>query len=445
MKHLVPVIIYIVTILLALICVSADLSIYIVFMDKSLKPETYSSHHDWYAAMLINTDSTLDPSVDVVYVYDNVAHGFAARLTQSQLSILKGTPGVLSYHSDMPVKLDTTYTPKFLGLEPDAGLWPASSRGEDVIIGVVDTGVWPESASFNDEGFSPVPNRWRGACETGPGFGPSSCNNKLIGARRFNKGLLAHNPNLTLSNTTPRDTEGHGTHTSSTAGGSPVPGASFFGYSQGIASGMAPRARVAMYKALWDEGAYTSDVLAAIDSAISDGVDVISLSLGLDGAPLYKDPIAIASYAAMEKGIVVVASSGNRGPGLGQLHNGTPWLTTVAATTVDRLFSGEVRLGDGTSINGESIYPGKPIVVKDLPLVVLGNCTDKKKLKENRHSIVVCDANDYIDLYLATQTVQAIENINLINIFLKFVVQSIEFKADSLGILTDHPNLVLGI
>jgi subtilisin family serine protease len=401
-----PVITYIVTILLALKCVSADPSIYIVFMDKSFMPETYSSHHDWYNAMITNTDSTLDPLAGVVYVYDNVAHGFAARLSQPQLSILKNAPGVLSYHSDMPVNLDTTYTPKFLGLEPDAGLWPASGRGEDVIIGVVDTGVWPESASFNDEGFSAVPKRWRGACETGPGFGPSSCNNKLIGARTFNKGLLAHNPNLTLSNTTPRDTDGHGTHTSSTAGGSPVPGASFFGYSQGTASGMAPRARVAMYKALWDEGRYASDVLAAIDRAVSDGVDVISLSLGFDGVPLYKDPIAIASYAAMEKGIVLVASAGNEGPDLGLLHNGTPWLTTVAASTVDRVFGGEVQLGDGTSIIGESIYPGKPVVVKDLPLMFMGNCTDKKKLKENQHSIVVCDVNDDDALYLATQTVQ---------------------------------------
>lgn len=405
MKLLVPVITYTVTILLALTCVSAEPDIYIVYTDKSFMPESYSSHHDWYAAMLTNADSTLDPVMDLVYIYDNVAHGFAARVSRSQLSILKTTPGVLSYHSDMPVKPDTTHTPKFLGLEPDAGLWPASGRGEDVIIGVVDTGVWPESASFNDADFSPVPKRWRGACETGPGFGSSSCNNKLIGARAFNKGLLAHNPNLTLSNTTPRDTEGHGTHTSSTAGGSPVPGASFYGYSEGTASGMAPRARVAMYKALWDEGVYTSDILAAIDCAISDGVDVISLSLGQDGVPLYADPIAIASYAAMEKGVVVVASSGNEGPDLGLLHNGTPWLTTVAATTVDRIFSGEVQLGDGTTINGESIYPGKPVVVEDLPLKFMGNCTDKNKLKETRHSIVVCDVKDYIGL--AIQTVRA--------------------------------------
>ncbi|XP_078181534.1 subtilisin-like protease SBT3 [Carex rostrata] len=401
----IPVITWTVTVL-ALTCVSADPTIHIVYMDKSLMPKAYSTHHDWYNAILANTDNTSDPVQDILYVYDNVAHGFAARLTQSQLSLLKSTPGVLSYHSDMPVKPDTTYTPKFLGLDqPGAGLWPASGRGEDVIIGLVDTGVWPESASFNDMGFPPVPKRWHGACETGPGFGPSSCNNKLIGARAFNKGLLANNPNLTLSNTTPRDTEGHGTHTSSTAGGSAVPGASFFGYAEGTASGMAPRARVAMYKALWDEGAYTSDILAAADQAVYDGVDVISLSLGFNFVPFYKDPIAIAAYAAMEKGIVVIASAGNAGPDLGYLHNGTPWLTTVAASTVNRVFSGEVRFGDGTLIDAASIYPGKPVLLKDLPLKFMGNCTDEKMLKQTRHCIVVCSMKD--DISLALQTVSA--------------------------------------
>ncbi|KAJ4747727.1 Subtilisin-like protease SBT1.9 [Rhynchospora pubera] len=405
MELLIPLITYAITILPALRCAVADSAMHIVYVDKSFMPKVFSSHHDWYSSMLVTTSDTSDPVTDLMYVYDNVAHGFAARLSQSQLSHLETTPGVLSYQADMPVKPDTTYTPKFLGLDSGIGLWPASGRGEDVIIGVVDTGVWPESASFNDTGFSPVPKRWHGACETGPGFGSSSCNNKLIGARAFNKGLLANNPNLTLSNTTPRDTDGHGTHTSSTAGGSPVSGASFFGYSQGTASGIAPQARVAMYKALWDEGAYTSDILAAIDQAVYDGVDVISLSLGIDGLPFYKDPVAIASYAAMEQGIIVVASSGNEGPDLGLLHNGTPWLTTVAATTVNRVFSGVVRLGDGSSINGESIYLGKPVVVKNLPLKFMGNCTDKKNLKETRHSIVVCEVKKYIGL--ATQTVKA--------------------------------------
>ncbi|KAJ1703212.1 hypothetical protein LUZ63_002991 [Rhynchospora breviuscula] len=399
------------TILLALTCLtqvsfctSEDLTTYIIYTEKSLMPKAFSSHHDWYTAMLATAAATSSNVPYPVYVYDNAVHGFAARLSESQLSHLTNQPGILSFHPDTLVKRDTTYTPKFLGLQPDAGIWAASGEGKDVIIGVVDTGVWPESASFNDEGFPPPPKRWHGACETGPGFGPSSCNNKLIGARGFNKGLYANIPNLTLSNPTPRDTDGHGTHTSSTAGGSPVQGASYFGYAKGIASGIAPRARVAMYKALWDEGAYTSDILAAIDQAIVDGVDIISLSLGLDGRPLYSDPIAVASFAAMERGVIVVASAGNEGPLLGYLHNGTPWLTTVAASTVDRVFAGEIRLGDGTYIVGKTLYPGSPVVLKDMPLVFMGTCTNETALRAVQNKIVVCDAR-HIFLGYPIQTV----------------------------------------
>ncbi|KAJ3677894.1 hypothetical protein LUZ60_001697 [Juncus effusus] len=374
-------------------CMSINYPTYIVHMDKSSMPKAFSSHDMWYTSMLASTVES-DVATDIIYTYDNAIHGFAAKLSPSQLSHLKDNPGILSFHLDMPMKRDTTYTPKFLGLQTDSGLWSVPSQGEDVIIGMVDTGIWPESASFNDNSFGPVPKRWRGTCETGPGFGPSSCNKKLIGARAFNKGLLAQNPNLTLSTTTPRDTDGHGTHTSSTAGGSPVIGASFFGYGLGTANGIAPRARLAMYKALWEEGGYESDVIAAIEQAIIDGVDVLSLSLGLDGVPLYKDPVAIASYSAMERGVIVVASSGNEGPDLGLLHNGIPWLTTVGASTVDRVYACKIQLRDGMLITGESIYLGSPSLLKNLPLVFVDDCTNKTLLKRARGKIILCYPND---------------------------------------------------
>ncbi|KAL0360848.1 UNVERIFIED_CONTAM: Subtilisin-like protease SBT3 [Sesamum radiatum] len=330
---------------------STDSDTYIVHMDLTAMPKAFSSHHSWYLTTLssVSDNTKATTSSNLVYAYTNAINGFSAVLSSNELDAIKNSPGYVSSIRDTTVKVDTTQSYRFLGLNSDNGAWPASDYGKDVIVGVVDTGVWPESRSFNDDGMTEIPARWRGECESGTKFNSSLCNKKLIGARYFNKGLLAKNPNLTISMNSARDTDGHGTHTSSTAAGSYVEGASFFGYASGTARGMAPNARVSMYKALWDEGAYLSDVLAAIDQAILDGVDVISLSLGIDGLALYADPVAVAAFAAMEKGIFVSTSSGNEGPYLETLHNGTPWVLNVAAGTIDREFQGTISLGNGAS------------------------------------------------------------------------------------------------
>lgn len=371
-------------------------------MELSAMPRAFSGHHSWYASIVATaaaaTSNSISATSNLIYVYDHAIHGFSARLTPSQLEQLKKSHGYLSSYREMPVTVDTTHTPEFLHLSSDFGLWPASNYGKDVIIGVVDTGIWPESESFNDNGMTAVPARWKGACEKGTAFSSSACNRKLIGARAFNKGLLARNPNLTIAVNSPRDTEGHGTHTSSTAAGNYVPNASFFGYAPGTARGMAPRARLAMYKALWDEGVSMSDIIAAIDQAISDGVDVISLSLGFNSVPLYRDPIAMAAFTAMEKGIFVTTSAGNRGPDLRILHNGTPWVATIGAASIDRDFAGIIDLGDGSSIVGQSLYPGSPPSTKHaLPLVFMGSCGNGTLLKKVRHKMVVCDGNNSLD------------------------------------------------
>ncbi|MED6200316.1 hypothetical protein PIB30_083882 [Stylosanthes scabra] len=367
-------------------------------------PKPFSSHHDWYKATLSslsleNDHNTPLPSNKLIYSYKNVMNGFSASLTPQEHELIKASPGYISSALDVKVKLHTTHTPKFLGLNPSFGAWPSSQYGKDVIVGVVDTGIWPESESFKDNngGFSNVPSRWKGQCENSIHFNSSNCNKKLIGAKFFNKGFIAHNPKITLHMSSTRDIEGHGTHTSSTAAGSIVHNVSYFGYANGTATGIAPMAHLAMYKALWGDASYATDVIAAIDSAIEDGVDVLSLSFGFDDLPLDSDPVAIATFAAVEKGIFVAASGGNDGPDLQSLHNGTPWVITVAASTVDRKFYGTLVLGNGVEITGLSLYPG-PNVISHTSIVYMGICNNTKELHKVKDKIVVCEGNRLVSL-----------------------------------------------
>ncbi|KAJ8763281.1 hypothetical protein K2173_026182 [Erythroxylum novogranatense] len=377
---------------------------YIVHMDLSAMPKAYSGKHGWFFAILSSvlddsssrssTSLSTISSSKLLYSYDHVINGFSASLTPSELEALKGSPGYISSIKDLPVKKDTTHSTKFLGLTPNSGAWKVSNFGEDVIIGVVDTGVWPESESYKDDGMPEVPKRWKGVCESGTQFNSSMCNRKLIGARAFNRGLAAKFPNITISMNSTRDVEGHGTHTSSTAAGNFVQGASYFDYAPGTASGVAPKAHVAMYKALFDEGSFTSDIIAAIDQAINDGVDVLSISLGLDGVVLYEDPIALATFKAVEKNIFVSTSAGNEGPFIASLHNGTPWVLTVAAGTMDRDFGAVLTLGNGVSVTGSSLYPGN-FSASPVPIMFMDACLSLNELKKVGKKIVVCqDKND---------------------------------------------------
>ena len=169
---------------------------------------------------------------------------------------------------------------------------------------------------------------------------------KLIGARYFNKGYeAALGRPLDSSYQTARDTNGHGTHTLSTAGGGFVGGANLLGSGYGTAKGGSPSARVASYKVCWPS-CYDADILAAFDAAIHDGVDVLSVSLGGPPRDYFLDSIAIGSFQAVKKGIVVVCSAGKSGPTPGSVENLAPWIITVAASTIDRDFPSYVMLGN---------------------------------------------------------------------------------------------------
>ncbi|XP_022766474.1 subtilisin-like protease SBT1.7 [Durio zibethinus] len=336
---------------------------YIVHMDHSHKPSSFLTHESWHRATLRALSNPVDDKEMLLYSYNHAMQGFSARLTPSQVSEIKKSPAHIAIHEERFGRLFTTHSPQFLGLKHSSGLWNASSYGEGVIIGMIDSGVWPESESFNEKGMPPIPTRWKGKCQNSTSH--FRCNKKLIGAQVFIKGIQAAGKTDSRDDS-PRDFLGHGTHTSSTAAGNHVPGASQFGYAKGTARGIAPRAHVAMYKV--SSGGYIveSDVLAAMDQAVADGVDIMSLSLGFDQTPYFQDIIAIASLSAIEKGIVVVCSAGNDGAP-NTTHNAAPWITTVGAGTLDRSFSATVTLGNDLTFEGKSEFPDR-VIVGDTPL-----------------------------------------------------------------------------
>ncbi|OAY71431.1 Subtilisin-like protease SBT1.7 [Ananas comosus] len=210
--------------------------------------------------------------------------------------------------------------------------------------------------------MQPPPPRWKGRCA----FNASDCNNKLIGIRAFLHGL----DNATMS---PYDDGGHGTHVASTAAGMFVDKADVNGLANGTASGIAPYAHLAVYKVCHQNRCSLSDVLAGMDSAVHDGVDVLSLSLGGLSLPFYDDDLAIGALGAVEKGVFVSCATGNSGPSNGTTENEAPWILTVGASTMDRSVRATVELGNNIStFYGESLYQPDNFSAIPLPLIYPG-------------------------------------------------------------------------
>ncbi|XP_062230243.1 subtilisin-like protease [Phragmites australis] len=308
-----------------------------------------ATHRRWHGSFL--TGLSAGGSRRVRHSYTSVLSGFAARLTGEELAAVSRKPGFVRAFPERKVQLMTTHTPAFLGLTPDRGVWNATSYGEGAIIGLLDTGIDEKHPSFRDEGMPRPPGKWKGACQP-----PVRCNNKLIGAASF------------VGDNTTVDDVGHGTHTAGTAAGRFVQGVSAFGLGTGTAAGMAPGSHLAVYKVCDAQGCFESDLLAGMDAAVKDGVDVLSLSLGGLSTPLDKDPIAIGAFAAVSKGVVVVCAGGNSGPMPSTLSNEAPWIFTVGAGSVDRSFRSTVRLGDGQTFEGESLTQDKRFSSKVYPL-----------------------------------------------------------------------------
>ncbi|WP_239153853.1 S8 family peptidase [Virgisporangium aliadipatigenens] len=308
-------------------------------------------------------DAGLASSTKPVRQYEVSFNGFAAELTVGQAEKLKKTPGVVNVYKDKTYSAQTVTTPDFLGMSGQNGVWQQqfngqSNAGEGMIIGVIDSGFWPESPSFAAlpeprPDADTIANKWYGICDTGE-TDPITCNNKVIGARYFRV-----SQNFSVGeHRSPRDRNGHGTHTASTAAGVPAD-ANVAGTSLGTAVGMAPAARLAIYKALWHNpatgsaGGTGTDLIGAIDAAVSDGVDVINYSIGDDDDT--PSPIDIAFYHAALAGVFIAASAGNAGPGANTVDNADPWMTTVGAGTHPVRYSKSVTLGNGATYEGAGV------------------------------------------------------------------------------------------
>lgn len=360
--------------------VEATSKVHIVYLGEKQHDDpilTTNSHHDMLASVVESKEMA---SELMVHSYKHGFSGFAAKLTECQVQKVAQLPGVVRVIPNSFHKLQTTRSWDFLGLSSHSRVNALhnSSMGDGVIIGVFDTGIWPESKSFSDEGLGPIPSSWKGFCEPGKRFKPRiHCNRKIIGARWFVDGFLADydQPLNTSANQeflSPRDAHGHGTHTASIAAGSFVENVSYKGLGLGTVRGGAPRARLAIYKVCWNVlGGWCSaaDVLKAFDEAIHDGVDVLSLSLGYP--PLFsdtdeRDGIAIGSFHAVTKGITVVCSAGNVGPFSQTVLNTSPWILNVAASTIDRAFLTPITLGNNKTFLGEATFTGKEIGFRSL-------------------------------------------------------------------------------
>ncbi|XP_072959155.1 subtilisin-like protease [Typha angustifolia] len=327
-----------------------------------------------------------------IYTYSDVITGFVANLTHDELKHMEKKEDFLVAYEDRLLPLLTTHSPDFLGLQPGNGFWDGSGMGKGVIVGLLDSGIKPGHPSFNDEGMPPPPSKWKGTCEFNNSVG---CNNKVIGAKTFLHTTRGAKE-TEKRRPPPIDVIGHGTHTASTAVGNFVNNANVIGNCNGTAAGMAPFAHLAVYKVCESYGCFQSDILAGMDAAIQDGVDVISLSLGsINPLPLYQDVIAVGAYRALKKGIFVSCAAGNSGPGSVSLSNEAPWVLTVGAGTMDRKIRVTVKLGNGEELQGESAFQPTDYNSTMLPLVYpessgLANC-NPSTLADVKGKIVVCN------------------------------------------------------
>lgn len=293
-----------------------------------------------------------------VYRWTTALNGFAAHLTEAQVAVLDDQPGVAAIETDevRPLAGRTS-----MAAVRGAVTSPRLRGGAGVVIGVVDSGIAPDSPAFAEvPGLGRAPEDFAGACAEGEGWTLEDCTRKVVGARWFVEGFGPARVRSSES-LSALDVLGHGTQVASVAAGNAGVSVRVDDRDAGRFGGIAPQARVAAYKACWGapdpsgDGCSTADVVSAVDAAVADRVDVLNLALaGGDGI----DTLQRALLGAAEADIVVVGAAGNSAAAAYSAH-ASPWVTTVGSA-VGRMSRGRVSVAGGPSWTGG----GRPVDVR---------------------------------------------------------------------------------
>ncbi len=312
--------------------------------------------------------------------------GVAAQVPANKIAELLKIDGVVAVQEDAKRQLLTDSSPRFIGApavyqELGGGV---RNAGRGVIYGNLDTGIWPEHPSFADLGNLSAPPGPARECNYGdnpltPANDPFVCQDKLIGGAHFTDTYdMVEGDDLFEG--TARDSDGHGTHTSSTSAGNIVDDVSILGSELAPIHGIAPGAWVMEYKVCGPAGCFGSDSAAAVGQAVIDGVDVINFSISGGNDP-FTDPVELAFLDAYAAGVFVSASAGNDGPGAGTANHLSPWVATVAASTQTREFATTLTV---TAANGDvfttSASTIMPALDPALPLVMAGDAPYNRPL-----------------------------------------------------------------
>ncbi|XP_008793537.2 subtilisin-like protease SBT2.2 isoform X1 [Phoenix dactylifera] len=415
------------------------------------KPRNGSRTDKSYSSYLIHLqDSLLRRALKgenylKLYSYHYLINGFAVLITNQQAEKLSRRREVANVVLDFSVRTATTHTPEFLGLPQGAWVQEGGPEvaGQGIVIGFIDTGIDPTHPSFSDDlslNLYPIPAHFSGVCEVTKDFPSGSCNRKLVGARHFAASAITRGIfNASQDYASPFDGDGHGTHTASIAAGNHGIPVIVSGHCFGNASGMAPHAHISIYKALYKSfGGFAADVVAAIDQAAQDGVDIISLSITPNRRPpgiaTFFNPIDMSLLSAVKAGIFVVQAAGNTGPSSKSMSSFSPWIFTVGASTHDRIYNNYIQLGNNLTIPGVGLAPGTDgdsmytLIGATQALkndttendMYLGECQDSSHLSEEliKGNLLICSYSIRFVLGLSSvkQALETAKNVSAIGV-----------------------------